>query len=310
MTEKYSHDKYIELVGQKKSIWDTPEEKYKMKYIPDYLYKYQSFSSPHVEENLALLMQGKIWMPLAIQLNDPFEFQMCSDKLSLTDRIQIREDILGRNTVLSLSSTYQKNLMWSHYADAHKGYCIEFKVKNKSQIYPITYVRWPIDCTYEISEWLRIKSALLDKPVEDWTANEHISIAQVHKIMLYKSSEWKYENEYRITSRDIGKKDNEKLPSSGYVEDLTKLGLKISNIILGFNCSHVDKGRVIKYVNKHNHMMVVDELIRTEYKHPAEDVIRDFVSNDEFIGIKQMTRKDGKIALNIRSLKHSNGLYE
>lgn len=72
--------------------------------------------------------------------------------------------------------------MWSHYADNHKGYCIEFH-KNENELYPVNY----------INEF-RKKNYYNNKRDSEF----HITYS--------KSKEWEYENEYRSIITDL---DNE-----------------------------------------------------------------------------------------------------
>jgi hypothetical protein len=44
MKEKYSHDRYIELMLSKENKQERPEKKYKEMFIPDLLYKPELFT--------------------------------------------------------------------------------------------------------------------------------------------------------------------------------------------------------------------------------------------------------------------------
>lgn len=73
--------------------------------------------------------------------------------------------------------------MWSHYADSHNGFCIEFK-KNHLNANPINY-------SANIAE-LGLMYCL-DIPKN----GERIGMA-IQKALLVKLNEWKYEREYRV----------------------------------------------------------------------------------------------------------------
>lgn len=84
-------------------------------------------------------------------------------------------------------------LMWSHYTNSHKGFSIEFKFP-KSKIFmplPITYTD-----TYPIikSDW--DEAGFIDPP------KSQAEIIQ--KGLLTKSSDWVYENEFRLISHYPG----------------------------------------------------------------------------------------------------------
>ena len=81
------------------------------------------------------------------------------------------------------------NPMWAHYADNHKGVCIEYDFKNISNLmfknlcFPIEYVE-KLDNTLELS-------ALFDDNIET-------SSIWILRLALRKSYDWKYEKEWRI----------------------------------------------------------------------------------------------------------------
>lgn len=139
MKECYSHDKYVELILEKKHRYDYPEIKYKEQFIPERLYKYTSFNSSYINQNLESICAGKIWMPIASSLNDSFEFQMMKDSLPSEKRAEFRKDTIERNTILSLCPSHKNYLLWAHYADGHRGMCMEFAVTNKANAFPVTY---------------------------------------------------------------------------------------------------------------------------------------------------------------------------
>lgn len=71
-------------------------------------------------------------------------------------------------------------LMWSHYADGHKGYCLEFEsdIKGDFEIVNVAYKK-----QYQpLSQFLK-----------EYTSDEHTWPS----LLLTKSDKWKYENEVR-----------------------------------------------------------------------------------------------------------------
>lgn len=311
----FSHDEYIRLIGLKKNLWDEPEEKYKDKFIPSMLYKYWSFTSQHIEENLKNLCEGKIWMPIACTLNDPFEFQMLSDKLEEQKRIEFRVDTLGRNSILSLCDSCNNNLLWAHYGYGHSGLCIEFEVERKDQIFPITYCQDQIDITDDIEQWLSIKKEVISKKPEMWNANERCAFGKVQKIMFYKHCDWKYEKEYRIIGRDIcssSEEDGKWSIKPGFWADLhSYCGIKVKQIILGFNCSLQNKARVIDIVNKHNKSVLMAEMAEYDFIFPISEFIEKIYDRGDFISIAQMVRINNSLELVRKELqKKEVYLYE
>ena len=131
---EFDFEEYCELIKTKKNIWDQPEEEYKKRFIPKRHYKYWTFTSSHIDQNLDEICKGRIWMPNTASLNDPFEFQMLDDNLPYEQKMAFRKYSLGRNSILALSANYDNNLMWAHYSFAHTGLCLEFDVEETDRI--------------------------------------------------------------------------------------------------------------------------------------------------------------------------------
>lgn len=84
--------------------------------------------------------------------------------------------------VVSLSSVFDSILMWSHYANNHKGFCVGFNAKPfiedlQSALHSVTYEEYyPEIVPTATSVWLHNQS----------------------RIMATKFKEWEYEKEYRL----------------------------------------------------------------------------------------------------------------
>lgn len=303
---KFSYEEYISQTEKKKNFWDNPDEKYKEQFIPNLLYKYWSFLSGHIEENLEKICNNEIWMPKAKILNDPYEFQMITDNLYENERLAYREDILARNSVLSLCDSYNNNLLWSHYGYGHSGLCIEFDVRNKYFILPITYIDKQIDATEDIRKWLQIKRGLSEKRCEEWSTDDWVAMRKFERVMYYKYIDWMYENEYRITARNmmLSKSNIEWDIEDGFWLDLGKYcHIYVKEIILGFNCSLQNKAKVIEVVNKHNYDMFMKKMIERDFKDTMENCIDDISNNGDLITISKMNRVGNTLELQKKELE-------
>ena len=102
---------------------------------------------------------------------------------------EVEDKFKNKTSIICLSEDYRINPMWAHYADNHKGVCIEYDFKNISNFmfeilcFPIEYVE-ESDNTWELS-------ALFDDTIET-NPNWQLRLA------LRKSYNWKYEKEWRI----------------------------------------------------------------------------------------------------------------
>lgn len=121
-----------------------------MSEVPYSLFKYQKFNS----YSLLNLKNSELYFNKPIDFNDPFDCAVCEQKkLSSSDinkldkifkkenpkykKAEIKEEYLTTlNETISksfkkiscccFSKSNKEILMWSHYADSHRGFCLEF----------------------------------------------------------------------------------------------------------------------------------------------------------------------------------------
>lgn len=102
---------------------------------------------------------------------------------------EVEDNFKNKTSIICLSEDYCITPMWAHYADNHKGVCIEYDFKNISNFifellcFPIEYVK-ESDNTLELS-------ALFDDNIK---TNPNWPL----RLVLRKSHNWKYEKEWRI----------------------------------------------------------------------------------------------------------------
>lgn len=124
--------------------------------------------------------------------------------------------------VFSLSRRWDSTLMWAHYTNSHKGYCIGFN-KNSEFFKPKGN---PLDPTFMIQS-VEYGDDRIKVPVE-----EGVKINP--KILLTKAKDWQYEEEERIIS--LLSLSNKTINSDPYNIDLFKIPHDtISEIIVGAN---------------------------------------------------------------------------
>jgi hypothetical protein len=94
------------------------------------------------------------------------------------------QEIVDATGLLCMAERNDDILMWSHYADSHKGICLEFEATSNTQLFceavPVKYAD-----TYTAFPLLG--------GGREW----------VNRVLLTKSSHWKYEKEWRITRHGI-----------------------------------------------------------------------------------------------------------
>ena len=118
--------------------------------------------------------------------------------------------------ILSLSARWNSILMWSHYGDFHKGFCVGFN-EEKMRLSNLFGKGGPVEYSIEYPEI---------NPLEP----EDLML-KLFKQTHSKSKEWEYEQEYRLTNlySNLPKNDERivKIPSE-FIEEVN-LGVSISN---------------------------------------------------------------------------------
>lgn len=167
------------------------------------------------------LRQDRIKLSVPEKCNDPLEFSprgKCAAEA--TEGEVSAKDDLG---FVSFSKDFSNSVMWGHYADSHKGVCLQFDI-------PISYVEeadghggrkqseqfFLIDAPFEERQYLlstkkegkyyalisKIKYDLFrpnetQKIVIDSSKGKDVCV-RVTRPFTQKSSDWQYEQEYRL----------------------------------------------------------------------------------------------------------------
>jgi len=179
-----------------------------------HLYKYYAYN----ENSLSVLINKKIWIAKPESFNDPFdcriEFEDITDdnllkwifkqmdrgtkqsertKQYATERLNRTIDKHFKNVGLFCMSEFKDNiLMWSHYADKHRGFCIEFTRDSDNYLGDI-YRTIPINYVNEYS-----KMKLIDS-----TGEVYESV--FYKYFFTKAKDWEYEGEWRCFYHEGGR---------------------------------------------------------------------------------------------------------
>ena len=165
------------------------------------------------------------------------EIQQLQEKLHDIDTFQKeREDleyseIDKRNGILSLSGRWDSILMWSHYGNFHKGFCIgfnELKMRNCG-----LFERGGLVIYSE--KFPELNPLILEEPIVT-------SFYQIH----YKSKEWEYEEEYRLTNFYFPNYPEDKDRVINIPEEF------IEEVILGLNISTKYKNEIVDECKKRN----------------------------------------------------------
>ena len=196
-------------------------------------YRYQ----PINKLSLLNLSKKMNWIADPFEFNDPFEFHLKDiyfnddegNFIQLdSNQLEVRENMLYQINgygVVCYSTNEHNTLMWSHYADNHKGMCLVFDVPNP------------------IEKYLMKVNYLEQLPNLNYETNNLPS--EIRKIITTKSIDWGYEEEYRQVL--INKNIHE--PYCG----------KLVEIIFGCKCPKEDIDFVIKVSNANEEDIIISK---------------------------------------------------
>ena len=306
MEEKFSYDKYIELLHNARGEFDSTPYTYVEKFIPNMLYKYMSIESVENgkemrEKRLKALREEKIWASHANILNDPFELKIFNYDLDNRYVREFNHEVMKAHEIISLSSSPYDKLMWSHYANSHSGICLEFQFEVRGEpIFPVEYyeISKREDVTSIIENWMKTKQAVLKGTLS--TFDVRCIVAEIMRICFRKEKIWNYEQEYRILTRNHEAIDNEEyekyLCEKGSCHKMEDVGLRLTSIILGLNCSEEDEkdlNELIEIINE-NRLEAVLSQDKMYDRARMKSVMRD---NDEFVKLKRIEIDENDLSL-------------
>ena len=144
--------------------------------------------------------------------------------------------------IICFAEEYLSMLMWSHYADNHKGFAIIYDrndienaenytiqgelIMKKPILKQVTYAEKQSDLTFEIEDYVRAYRMTSLGDVTPPIPN--LSQDKLRRMITEKSPDWSYEKEWRIVPRHISLEHESKL---GY------MSIKPKGVILGSMCS-------------------------------------------------------------------------
>lgn len=130
-------------------------------------------------------------------------------------------DRLRRFGVACFAPEWDMPLMWSHYGDSHKGFCVEYLVRPLSLSLTGSFFQIPV--TYS--------SELPSICLSETLFSPHMVLP---RLLATKHVDWAYEKEWRLVH----------LEAKGKMTPMCD-GLKIGSLIIGRNASHSDRVRVL-----------------------------------------------------------------
>lgn len=149
------------------------------------LYNYTSIN----KNTIKLIKNHGLWLSHTNNFNDPVD-----PSIKLFNRNSGEYDYLLDSIKVACLTTDNKNtVMWGHYADKHRGICIE---------YDISHLLDKNENDFLIRKINYDRTAMINENIELYDLNLLMDLFSI------KSKEWEYENEYRILYYDSERRKN------------------------------------------------------------------------------------------------------
>ena len=252
----------------------------------DSLFRFYSFDQDKLHFARALFVQKNLFHNTPANFNDPFEcspyFQWPSSKAEkdalIEDVIDLlvftgisfqqaqefcRQNlntpefrILVETTLVTMLQTFRiccfttskdNLLFWSHYADAHKGYCIEFGTQYPvfAQAYSVRYSSsYPVLKSPLFKDLSELQKLFSQPNFESRLSELNLGFSLVEPV-LNKSKEWSYEDEYRSI---IMPSAPMQVLNDGFSAKLT--GNEIKNVYFGCGMPNEHRDQLISIINE------------------------------------------------------------
>lgn len=165
---------------------------------------------------------------------------------------EVRKSLAHLYNITCFSKKNDNNLMWSHYADNHKGICIEY--------------------SNELIEYLNKNEKFLASKTVDYSKNPPLLDTfeskenQVIKIFFNKQSEWSYEKEFRII-----------LYGENQSEFIKIRPEHIKSVFIGSKCETHISNKIIDVCKKRNikvfHAITMTKTYKIEFREHKDGTV-------------------------------------
>ncbi len=217
---------------------------------PEFLYRYMRVDRCEFVKRAANAISGKIYFPRPKDFNDPFDFTFGEINAENSYNIDVKclKDTFQNWGVYCLCEKPDNLLMWSHYADAHRGICLQFDTKKfLSEIERKLYIEKNLFFGIE-----KIFYETRRPSLNNFGIGTVCDVRKFHKsILSTKFIDWKYEKEWRIILT----------PPESYNEpDKRPIIFKfapciVSGVMFGFKMDQFRRKKLMKTFKKFNPML-------------------------------------------------------
>lgn len=165
------------------------------------------------------------------QMSDPLDQGVSSHDRIISELSSELRTFVQNFKILCLSSTRKSTRMWAHYSNSHTGVALGFR--------SIPELDSPYTTARPIRYSMNVPDILSNQELADILSGQQSlnPEAILNRYIYTKSSDWEYENEWRICS-GVGRN-----PERSF-EDIPFHQRELAEIILGLNMSADDRTRI------------------------------------------------------------------
>lgn len=179
------------------------------------LYKYYSSDYLVDTQKLSTLQNMQFWFGGNKIQNDPYDLIGANDFLhksyvgrnlmkyitSKSGKVDLFKNQVNQFASCSFSRVSTERLMWAHYADSYKGFCVAYQFDLPELLHNVIYLdKFPVSgLSYNHNGQIYSIEQILD----EWLSNNNINtIAElITSFATIKSQEWVYEQEERLIEK-------------------------------------------------------------------------------------------------------------
>jgi hypothetical protein len=204
-------------------------------------------TTPYFVPSLQARIFEKIGTP-SVALSAPREQILDAIRGELQQN-ELAKEIYERNLVFSASDDGEHILLWSHYADGHKGFAVGFKASHEKFWRRLDGV--PRNLRRVNYSYLRPEIGTVDEFAEQ-------------EMLLTKSSHWQYEREWRMFESAFNSDDDE--PVREHVWGFRLEPDTVERVVLGSRMLPTERERAMKVLEQPHfrHVTVVQAVLDEE----------------------------------------------
>lgn len=216
--------KYLEYIGNKEILDNFNDleilaDDFKSTQDSGIFYKYRDVNIYTINS----LIEKGIYKSNPRNFNDPFDPIFKIDNLNS----EILKEKLKDIKIVSLSKNCDNYLMWSHYANSHKGICLGYEIDKNKIDKNLAF------CKVDYEDLKCNDINLLN--FSNYNGDLGLKLGDV---FLRKYKDWEYEKEYRFICLKNDGKD--------YLTD----AIELKEVIFGYQISENDKAHIIEIIKK------------------------------------------------------------